>query len=110
MEQTEQTIEVLLAFCGGLTLVIGTIVAVWKFIRPLFTLNVQVQKHEREIGEIQIHEKKDLEAISALREMNRAQSAAMVTMLNHMIEGNNVAAMKGTREELMKLLADERRR
>ena len=91
----------------GLVVLIGNAGAyIYKVIRPALSVKEATQRHEDEIAQIKEHEKKDLEAIEELRTANRLQLRAMLSMINHMIDGNNVEAMKDTRDKIQDMLVE----
>ena len=59
-----------------------------------------------EIDLLKKHETKDLETLQHLQEMNRMQCQAMLCIINHMIDNNNIEAMKETRSDIQTMLGE----
>lgn len=92
-------------FCLGAIVLIGAAAAVLhKIIKPFSNVKVTVEHNVEEIGKLKQHEKNDYETLHALQEMNKAQCAALLNIINHMIDGNGVQQMKETRDEIQGML------
>ena len=98
------TRELIAAILGGIVLIGNAVAVVRKWLNPAISMKKKVETIEEDITEIQKHEKKDLEAIEHLQEMNKLQCQAMLCIINHMIDGNNISNMKETRENIQALL------
>ncbi|MDO4552721.1 MAG: CTP synthase [Bacillota bacterium] len=90
----------ILTVCGGVSVVGAAVAVVWKFIRPA----TQVAKR---VTELERRSEKDYQTLQRLESMSRDQSRAMLQLLNHMIDGNNVTAMKKTRDKLQESLVNQ---
>lgn len=96
--------ETIAGILGAIVLFGNAISVLWKWLNPAITMKQKVETIEKEIVDIQKHEKTDLEAIEHLQEMNKLQCQAMLCIINHMIDGNGIQKMKETREEIQDLL------
>lgn len=90
-------LEAVLAICGGISILGGAGAVIWKVIRPAFKLTQKVNELERRTD-------KDYEAIQSILATNKAQSCALIAMMNHMIDGNHVEKLKETRDRLQEEL------
>ena len=96
-----ETINLVISICGiigGL----GTAGAViWRVIKPALQLKDRVNDIERKLGN-------DFAMLNELAQLNHTQSLALVAMINHMIDGNSIDALKKTRDQMQRdLLHDE---
>ena len=95
-----ETIQTILAICGGITVIGGAITVVKKWIAPAVKLNDLVEALER-------HDKRDFEAMNEIKERDSLIMETLVTMLNSQISGNNVEQLKKTRDKLISYLAQK---
>lgn len=95
-----ETIQTILAICGGITVIGGAITVVKKWIAPAVKLNDRVLALER-------HDKRDFEAMNEIKERDSLIMETLVTMLNSQISGNNVEQLKKTRDKLISYLAQK---
>ena len=95
-----ETIQTILAICGGITVIGGAITVVKKWIAPAVKLNNRVEVLER-------HDKRDFEAMQEIKERDSLIMETLVTMLNSQISGNNVEQLKKTRDKLISYLAQK---
>lgn len=96
-----KTMNLVISICGiigGL----GTAGAViWKVIRPALHLVGRVDKMERKL-------QSDYNAIQTITTLNHSQNLALIAMINHMIDGNSIEALKRTRDQMQRdLLSHE---
>ncbi|NBI65081.1 CTP synthase [Clostridiales bacterium] len=92
-------LQTLLAIGGGIVL-IGNVGSVfYKAFHPA----AQVK---RDVEELKDHDRKDFEAIQHLNKMNKAQCSLLLSMINHMIDGNGIEKMKETRDDIQKMLSE----
>lgn len=91
--------QTLLALGGGIVL-LGNVGSV---LHKAFHPAAQVK---RDVEELKEHDRKDYEAIRRLTEMNRAQCGLLLSMINHMIDGNGIEKMKETRDDIQKMLSE----
>lgn len=92
-------------YLGAIVLIGAAAAVLHKIIKPFSNVKVTVEHNVEEIGKLKQHEKKDFEAMQELQKMNKAQCAAMLCIINHMITGNEVSKMKETRDEIQDMLA-----
>ena len=90
-----ETMNLVISICGiigGL----GTAGAViWKVIRPALHLVGRVDKMERKL-------QSDYNAIQTITTLNHSQNLALIAMINHMIDGNSIEALKRTRDQMQR--------
>ena len=91
----------ILSICGVIG-GLGTAGAViWKVIRPALQLVGRVDKMERKL-------QSDYAAIQTISALNHSQNLALIAMINHMIDGNSIEALKRTRDQMQRdLLSHE---
>ena len=93
-----ETIQKILAICGGISVIGGAAAVIHKWIAQAMKLNDRVKKLEE-------HSKNDYEALSEIKERDSLIMETLVTMLNSQISGNNVEQLKKTRDKLISYLA-----
>lgn len=93
-----ETIQTILAICGGISVIGGAATVIHKWIAPAVKLNDRVETLER-------HDKRDYEAMQEIKERDSLIMETLVTMLNSQISGNNVEQLKKTRDKLISYLA-----
>lgn len=93
-----ETIQTILAICGGISVIGGAAAVIHKWIAPAMMLNDRVKKLEE-------HSKNDYDALSEIKERDSLIMETLVTMLNSQISGNNVEQLKKTRDKLISYLA-----
>lgn len=96
----------LMAIGGGIVLAGNVGALIWKIISPGIKVKNTVGKNSAAIERLQQHKKRDVEVLEEIKRVERAQCSAMISILNHMIDGNDIERMKKTREKLQKLLTD----
>ena len=82
-----ETIQTILAICGGISVIGGAAAVIHKWIAPAVKLNDRVETLER-------HDKRDFEAMNEIKERDSLIMETLVTMLNSQISGNNVEQLK----------------
>lgn len=92
-------IQTLLALGGGIVMIGSVGNVLYKAFHPA----VQVK---RDVEELQEHDRKDYESIQHLDKVNRAQCDCLLSIINHMIDGNGIAEMKKTRDKITKMLSE----
>lgn len=92
------TWEIILAIAGGIVLIANAGTAIYKWIRPAVNIKADVEQ-------LKEHDRRDYEALNGMRALNKAQCHGMVSMMNHMIDGNHVDKMKETRDDLLELMS-----
>ena len=93
-----ETIQAILAICGGISVIGGAAAVVHKWIAPAIKLNDRVETLER-------HDKRDFEAMNEIKERDSLIMETLVTILNSQISGNNEVELKKTRDKLISYLA-----
>lgn len=91
-------------YLGAIVLIGAAAAVLHKIVKPFSNIKVTVEHNVEEIGKLKQHEKKDYEAMQELQKMNKAQCAAMLCIINHMIDGNGIAQMKTTRDDIQEML------
>ena len=94
--------------CGAIITVGGACAILYKLIKPLITA-IQKDKTDREEFEermsgIEQHQEKDLERFQRQEELTKVQLKALLSLVNHMIDGNGIESMKKIRNELQDIL------
>lgn len=92
------------AILGGIVLIGNAGAVVFKWLRPAMNVKRDVEQLQRDVAHMREHEKKDLETLKTIKDMNKMQSRAMLDIVNHMIDGNHVEQMKKTRDDITEML------
>ena len=93
-----ETIQTILAICGGISVIGGAVAVIYKWIAPAVKLNKRVETLER-------HDKRDCEALQEIKDRDSLIMETLVTILNSQISGNNETELKKTRDKLISYLA-----
>lgn len=95
--------ELIAGICGGIVLLCTAGEKVYHIFKPAAHWKKKVDKLQDEIKELQDHTTRDYEALQHIEEILKGIGKGQITMINHMIDGNNVDAMKKTRDDLLDL-------
>ena len=95
-----ETIQTILAVCGGISVVGGAAAVIKKWIAPAVKLNDRVKVLEE-------HDKNDFQAIQDIKERDGLIMEALINMLNSQISGNNIEQLKKTRDKLISYLSQQ---
>lgn len=103
-----QLIGVFLAICGGIVAVssaVGVIVAAVKKVKsPNDMQNSRLDALEKKVEEHDEIFSKDKRRFEAIEEGNRVVQRALLALLAHGIDGNDIDAMKSAKDELTNYL------
>ena len=95
-----ETIQTILAICGGISVIGGAAAVIHKWIAPAVKLNKRVETLER-------HDKRDYEALQEIKDRDSLIMETLVTILNSQISGNNETELNKTRYKLISYLAQK---
>lgn len=101
-----ETIEAILAAGGGIVMAGEVCRVIYKVCHPAVKVRQDVEAVKQDVEELKSHDRKDYEAIQHLNRMNRAQCNLLLSMMNHMIDGNGIEKMKATRDEIQNMLSE----
>lgn len=93
-------LQTLLAVCGGISVIGGAAIMVYRFITPALRLNKRIKILER-------HQTADYERLATIEDMQCEQNRALAALLNHQIDGNGVENMKKIRDNLLKSIIEK---
>lgn len=104
------TYEMISFACGAVIMVGGACAVLYKLIKPVIAI-IQKDKTDREEFEeritcIEKHQEKDLERFQCQEELTKVQLKALLSLVNHMIDGNGIESMKKIRNELQDILVN----
>lgn len=95
--------ELIAGICGGIVLLCTAGEKIYHIFKPAANWKRKVDGLEADIEELRKHTSRDYEALEHIDEILKGIGKGQITMINHMIDGNNVEAMKKTRDDLMDL-------
>lgn len=98
--------ETILAIGGGIVMAGEVCKVIYKVFHPAVKVKQDVEAVKRDVEELKAHDRKDYEAIQRLKEINRGQCSLLLSMMNHMIDGNGIEDMKKTRDEIQNMLSE----
>ena len=98
----QEFIQFFLSICGGVSIVGGAAVVIFKLIAPAFRLNKRVEILED-------HDKRDFETLNRIAERDSLILEVLSTMLDSQISGDNVEELKKTKQKLTNYLAQNQR-
>ena len=91
---------------GGIVAVAGAVKAVQNFFKPLLDIrkDVDVLKEQRMKCEVRFD--KITRHQTEAREANQAVYRALISIMNHMIDGNGIDSLKAAREDLSRFIIE----
>ena len=95
--------ELIAGICGGIVLLFTAGEKIFRIFKPAANLKRKVDSMEAEIKELRSYTDRDYEALQHIDEILKGIGKGQITMMNHMIDGNHVEAMKRTRDDLLDL-------
>ena len=95
-----ETVQTILAICGGISVIGGAAAVIHKWISPAMKLSDRVNVLEQ-------HDKRDYEAMKEIKERDALIMETLVTMLNNQISGRNEEQLKKTRDKLISYLTQQ---
>lgn len=97
-----------LALCAGITCIAGAIAAVNRWIQraksPEVLQNQRIEQLEEEVNSIKNILAKDKVHLESLDEGNRVTQKALLALLAHGIDGNEIDSMRMAKQELQDYL------
>lgn len=95
--------ELIAGICGGIVLLCTAGEKIYHIFKPAANWKKNVDSMQAEIKEVRSHTDRDYAALQHIDEILKGIGKGQITMINHMIDGNNVEAMKKTRDDLLDL-------
>lgn len=95
--------ELIAGICGGIVLLCTAGEKIYHIFKPAANWKKKVDGLQEEVKELQTHTNRDYEALQHIDEILKGIGKGQITIINHMIDGNNVEAMKKTRDDLLDL-------
>lgn len=92
-------INTFLAICGGISIVGGAIVYIWKAINPAVKLGKRVEVLEEK-------SKNDYESIEDIKDAQSILCQGMIALIDSQLTGNNEENLKKTKDSMIKYLAE----
>lgn len=89
-----ETLQLILSICGGISIIGGACAVIWKVIAPAWNMTKRVNR-------LEARDEQMYNRLIAVEDMQKVQSRCLAAMLNHLITGNGVDAMKDIRDELL---------
>ena len=107
MGDVDITIQTILAFFGGITVIAGGMSAIFKLFNPVKELKEQVCEHEQKLAN-------DFERMNAIdkilcdvEEYDKVICKSLLVLLNHEITGNGIDKLKEQRDVLEQFLINK---
>lgn len=106
-----QVIQIFLAFCGGISVVGGTLTYVAKMMgwlkKPEENQNRRLDLLEKEVLELKRKTDSDWKSISELQESTKLLLSAMLATVKHQLDGNDTSDLKRVQESLESYLINK---
>ena len=97
-------VGLLLAFAGGVNTIgsaVEKFLRVWRAMKaPNDNQNTRLDALERDVRELKVYLAQDKKHLDSIDEGNRATQRALLALLAHGIDGNNITQMQHAKEEL----------
>lgn len=95
-----------MVFCGYITTLGGALTIAYKGYkaskRPCSINEARIEEHSNDIKSLQDKSDRDYKAITEMKEMQAAQSQALIALMDHEITGNHIDGLKRTKADLIK--------
>lgn len=98
---TIEFVNTLLAICGGVSVVGGAVVMIWKAVNPAVKLGKRVEVLEEKT-------KKDYADINDIKEAQSILCQGMIALIDSHLTGNNEENLKKTKDNMIKHLAESK--
>ncbi len=96
----------ILTVCGAISTIGGTAALIYKWIKP-------IRDHAKRVETLERQNRRDMERFEAIsvqleqaRQANQAVYKALMSIMNHMVDGNSVENLKAARKELSKFIIE----
>ena len=100
----------LLAVCGGVTVIAGAVAVIIKIIqtakKPNDDQNERIAKLEERVAKHDELFSKDNDRLEVIENGNRVTQRALLALLDHGLDGNNVEQMRKAKEDLQQHLIE----
>lgn len=107
MQDITTTVNVILAFFGGLVCISGGVSVIIKLLSPFRKLKTQVEEHEEKLqSDYQKFEAME-EAIKSIEDSNKVICKSLLVLMNHEITGNSIDKLKAQKEAMEQYLIDK---
>ena len=93
MEELSITWQTILAFCGGVAVIGGALKLVWSAFSPQREVKKRLDKHDTILD-------RDNKRLQSIEDGQKVQCKALMCMMQHMIDGNDIANLKDVRNEI----------
>jgi len=97
------TWELIAGVGGGIVLLFTAGEKIYHLFKPAANWKKKVDSMQAEINELRSFTDRDYAALKHIDEILKGIGKGQITMMNHMIDGNHVEAMKRTRDDLLDL-------
>jgi len=91
-------------YLSAVVLIGGAVAVIVKWISPALKLAQDVKRMGERIDKLEEHDRKDLSVLEDFDRRMKAQNRAMLSVVNHMIDGNGIERLRESRDELQDLL------
>lgn len=91
-------------YLSAIVLIGGAVAVIAKWIAPAIKLASEVKALKTRVDKLEEHDKRDMETLNDIDTRIKAQTRAMLSVVNHMIDGNGVESLRASRDELTDLL------
>lgn len=93
MEELSITWQTILAFCSGVLVIAGVVKIIWSTLTPPRELKKRVDKHDAIL-------EKDNNRLKSIEDGQKVQCQALMCIMQHMIDGNDINNLKKVRNEI----------
>lgn len=93
------TFQDILEICGWISIIGGAMAVIWRQVSPIVNIMKRITTLEKKITDQE-------EKMDKIEAMQKQQSKCLAALLNHMITGNGIEAMKEIRDELLDSIID----
>ena len=112
-----QLLTLILSICGAIIALSGAAAVIVKIVAKIKKPNIDqdarldsqelwLKRHDDRLNLYEIYFKNDKDQITLIKEGNRVQQQAMLALLSHAIDGNNIGELKESKKSLEKYLIE----
>lgn len=102
-------INILLSVCGGISIIGGAIVMMYKgykaYRKPSDDNSKKLAEHDKDIADLKTHVESDYQSIKKMKDMQSSMGLALVKIMDHLLYGDHTEELEKAKNELLESIA-----
>ena len=94
----------ILAIAGAVLILYNAGNVIFRITTPAVSMKRKIEEHDKKLQDMEGYFKNDLERFERIEAAMNGLIQADISIMNHMIDGNNTDRMKKTRDDLVELM------